>query len=125
MFKKVAKKASGRGLSRIVRAFGWSIAGFRSALRYEEAFRQEVFLCCILVPAGLWLGETGLEKAMLTSSVLLVPIVELLNSAVESTVDRISSEQHPLSGRAKDLGSAAVFLSLVNVFAVWVLVLFI
>jgi diacylglycerol kinase (ATP) len=72
---------------------------------------------------GIWLGNSGLEKAMLCTSLLLVLIVELLNSAVESTVDRISSDQHPLSGRAKDLGSAAVFLSLVNAFVVWFLIL--
>lgn len=118
------KKESGQGLSRIIRAFGWSIAGFRSALRHEEAFRQEIALCLILIPVGAWLGSSGLEKAMLCASLLLVLVVELINSAIESTVDRISSDQHPLSGRAKDLGSAAVFLSLANVFIVWVLVLF-
>lgn len=119
----MVQKVSGQGMGRIIRAFGWSIAGFRSALRYEEAFRQEILCCLVLMPVGLWLGESGLEKAILTGSLFLVLIVELLNSAVESTVDRISSDQHPLSGRAKDLGSAAVFLSLVNVVVVWTLLL--
>jgi diacylglycerol kinase (ATP) len=108
---------------RIINAFRWSLAGFRSTLRNEEAFRQEVMGFIVLAPIGYWLGDTGVERALLIGSLLLVLIVELLNSAVESAIDRIGMEHHPLSGRAKDQGSAAVFVSLINAFLVWLLVL--
>ena len=112
-----------RGLRRILNAFGFSIAGFRDCFRHEEAFRQEVFVLLLLVPAGLWLGNGPVERALLVGSLLVVPIVELLNSAVETNVDRVGLERHELSRRAKDIASAAVFLSIILAALVWVLVL--
>ena len=112
-----------KGITRIVKAMGYSWQGFRAAYQQEEAFRQEVLLSIILLPAGLFLGETGVEKALLMGSVILLPLVEILNSALEAVVDRFGGELHELSGRAKDLGSAAVFLAVVNLITVWVLVL--
>ena len=97
----------------------FSAAGFRAAWRGEEAFRQEVVLAAILMPAALWLGQTMLQRAILIGTCLLVLIVELLNSAVESVVDRIGHDLHELSGQAKDMGSAAVLLSLINTAIVW------
>ena len=102
---------------------GYSAAGLKAAFINEQAFRQELYALIILIPLGLWLGENGTERALLISSLLLVPIVELLNSAVEAVVDRIGSEQHELSGRAKDIGSAAVFLTIILTCMVWALVL--
>lgn len=107
------------GMRRLILAFVNSWQGFKGAFRSEAAFRQEVALAVVLLPLGVWLGKTPIEKALLVSSVLLVLIVELLNSAVEAVVDRVGQEHHELSGRAKDLGSAAVFLSLVLVGATW------
>ena len=112
------------GLRRVWNAFCYSMDGFRAALRHEDAFRQELILAAILIPVALVLPASGLGKALMVGSVLLVLMVELLNSAVEATVDRISVENHELAKRAKDIGSAAVFLSLVNVPVVWGLVLF-
>jgi diacylglycerol kinase (ATP) len=109
---------------RLFRAFGYSFKGLRAAFVNEAAFRQEVILSIVLIPLGLRLGATGLERALLVGSVLLVIIVELLNSGIEAVVDRLGDEQHELSGRAKDIGSAAVLFSLINVFAVWALILF-
>lgn len=111
------------GLRRLINAAGYSIEGLAAAARHEDAFRQELALAAVLVPLGLWLGKTGVERALLVASVLLVLVVELLNSAIEATVDRVSLDQHRLAKRAKDLGSAAVMLSLANVAAVWLLVL--
>ena len=111
------------GLQRLLNACGNSVHGFRSAFRHEEAFRQEVLLAVILIPIALLLDVSGAGKAMMIASVVLMLIVELLNSAVETAVDRISLDQHELSKRAKDIGSAAVFLSLANVAVVWALVL--
>jgi diacylglycerol kinase (ATP) len=111
------------GLHRLISATRYSLSGLAAALRYEEAFRQEVMLAAILMPTGVMLGKTGVERALLVGSVLLVLIVELLNSAIEATVDRVSLDDHSLAKRAKDLGSAAVMLSLLNVAVVWVLVL--
>jgi len=111
------------GLRRLINAFGYSMAGFQAAYRHEDAFRQEVRLALVLVPLGLYLGEDGIARALLVGSVLLVMLVELLNSAIEATVDRISLENHLLAKRAKDIGSAAVLLSLVSLAAVWGLVL--
>lgn len=111
------------GLRRILRAFGYSLAGFRAGFRHEAAFRQEVLIALAVVPLGLWLGESGVERALLAGSWLLVIIVELLNSAVEATVDRFGPEHHQLSGRAKDIGSAAVFLAISLALLVWVLIL--
>ena len=112
------------GLRRIINASKFSWQGFKSAYNNEAAFRQEVMLAAVLAPVGLWIGDSGLDKAMLVSALFLVLIVELLNSAVEAVVDRFGAENHELSGRAKDIGSAAVFVSLMNVLVVWYLVLF-
>jgi len=111
------------GLRRMWNALFYSMDGFRAAFRHEDAFRQEVLLACLLIPFAVFLPATGAGKALMVGSVLLVLIVELLNSAVEATVDRISLENHLLAKRAKDLGSAAVFVSLVNVVVVWGFVL--
>ena len=112
------------GLRRIWNAFFYSMEGFKAAFHNEDAFRQEVLLAAILIPLALFLPATGLGKALMVTSVLLVLVVELLNSAIEATVDRISFENHQLAKRAKDIGSAAVFVSLWNVVVVWGLVLF-
>ena len=112
------------GLKRVWNALFYSIDGMRAALRHEDAFRQEVFLAALLIPAALFTPASGPGKALMIAVVLLVLIVELLNSAVEAAVDRISLENHALAKRAKDIGSAAVLVSLVNVVAVWLLVLF-
>ncbi|HNZ56206.1 MAG TPA: diacylglycerol kinase [Methylophilaceae bacterium] len=112
------------GLSRLVNAFGYSVEGFKAAFKHEDAFRQEVFLSLILVPLGLYLGKTGAEKALLVTVILLVLIVELFNSAIEAAVDHTSLERHLLAKRAKDIGSAAVFVALAVAVIVWGLVLF-
>jgi len=111
------------GVRRLLAACGYSMRGFAAAFRHEAAFRQELLLALALIPAALFIDAGGGAKALLIASVLLVLVVELLNSAIEAAVDRISLENHELAGRAKDLGSAAVFLSLVNVVVVWALVL--
>jgi diacylglycerol kinase (ATP) len=111
------------GLTRIARAFRYSFQGLRAAFRHEAAFRQELMLAFPLLPLGLWLGEGGVERALLVGSWLLVLIVELLNSAMEATVDRFGPEHHALSGRAKDMGSAAVMLSICLAMLVWTLIL--
>jgi diacylglycerol kinase (ATP) len=111
------------GLRRILSATRNSFAGFVAAFRHEDAFRQELVMAAVLVPLGIWLGSTGLERALLVASVLLVLIVELLNSAVEATVDRISFDNHLLAKRAKDIGSAAVMLALATTAIVWLLIL--
>ena len=111
------------GLQRLINATRYSLAGLTAATRNEDAFRQELLLAAVLVPVGLWLGHSGTDKALLVGSVLLLLIVELLNSAIEAAVDRVSLEDHALAKRAKDIGSAAVMLSLVNLAAVWLLVL--
>lgn len=113
-----------KGFKRILKATQYSWQGIRAAYKHEEAFRQEAWLCMVLIPLGLYLGETGVEKALLVAATMLVPIVEILNSAIEAVVDRFGSELHELSGRAKDMGSAAVALSLVLMSVVWFLVLF-
>jgi len=107
----------------VLNAAGYSWAGLTAAFRHEDAFRQEVFLAVLLIPLALYLSETGIERALMIGAVLLVLIVELLNSALEAAVDRISLEHHLLIKRAKDMGSAAVMIALVNVVAVWALVL--
>ncbi|HUW51622.1 MAG TPA: diacylglycerol kinase [Sulfuricella sp.] len=111
------------GLRRLWNAFHYSLAGFGAAYQNEDAFRQETLLAAVLVPLALFLPTGPVGKALMIASMLLVLIVELLNSAVEATVDRISLEDHQLAKRAKDIGSAAVLLSLVNLAAVWALVL--
>ncbi|HSR36841.1 MAG TPA: diacylglycerol kinase [Desulfurivibrionaceae bacterium] len=116
-------KASGNGLGRIMNAWGWSLQGLRAAFRHEAAFRQELMATVVLLPLGLWLGNNGIEKTLLAGSLLLVLIVELLNSAVEAVVDRIGPDHHELAGRAKDLGSAAVLLAIATTLLTWFLVL--
>jgi diacylglycerol kinase (ATP) len=111
------------GPVRLSRAFGSTWRGFLAAWREEEAFRQECLLALAIVPLGLWLGESGIERALLVGPMLLILVVELLNSAVEATVDRIGVERHPLSGIAKELGSAAVFVAFVLLGLNWLLVL--
>ncbi len=111
------------GFARIYAAFFHSMRGFKATWRHEEAFRLEVYLFVIGSPLGLWLGITGVEKALLVGSLILVMIVELLNTGIEIVVDRISFERHELSGRAKDVGSAAVLSSLLLAGLVWVLIL--
>ena len=111
------------GFTRLWNALHYSIAGLGAAYRHEAAFRQEVWLALVLVPGALFLGRDGLSRAALIASVLLVLIVELLNSAVEAAVDRTSFDQHHLAKRAKDIGSAAVLIALLNVVVVWACVL--
>ena len=112
-----------RGLLHAWRATGIALQGLRAAWRHEDAFRQEVFIAAIAIPVALLLPASTTGKALMISSILLVLIVELLNSALESAVDHTSLEQHPLAKRAKDIASAAVFLSIVNAVAVWALVI--
>lgn len=111
------------GLTRLWNALGYSLAGFRAAYKHEDAFRQEIHLAVVLIPLALWLPSTHIGKALMIGSVLLVIIIELLNSAIEATVDRISLENHDLAKRAKDIGSSAVLVSLINVAVIWGLVL--
>ena len=112
------------GTRRLINAAGYSLAGLLAAIRNEDAFRQELALAIVLIPLGLWFGPGGLAKAALVASVLLVLIVELLNSAVEAAVDHTSLDRHPLARRAKDIGSAAVLVALMNVLATWTLIFF-
>lgn len=116
-------KQKARGWQRVVNAFGYSLKGFQACFDSEEAFRQEVWLLIPLVPLALWLGDSPVERALLVGALLLVPIVELLNSAIETTVDRFGLEHHDLSGRAKDIASAAVFSSIVFCVVIWALIL--
>jgi diacylglycerol kinase (ATP) len=111
------------GLKRVWNAFFYSMAGLRAAFVHEDAFRQETILALILIPLALWLPASNIGHALMIGAVLLVLIVELLNSAIEAVVDRVSLENHALSKRAKDIGSAAVFIALLNVVIVWGLVL--
>jgi diacylglycerol kinase (ATP) len=111
------------GLRRVWNAMFYSLAGLRSAWKHEDAFRQEAILAMLLVPLAFLLTSSNIARAAMISSVLLVLIVELVNSAIEATVDRISLENHRLAKRAKDIGSAAVFIALLNVLAVWGLAL--
>lgn len=111
------------GLIRLLNAFGNTWKGYVGAFREEAAFRQELALCALLFPLGLWLGENGVERALLVGPIFIILIVELLNSGIEATVDRVGLERHPLSGLAKDLGSAAVFTSFAMLAVVWALVL--
>ncbi|MBF0126395.1 MAG: diacylglycerol kinase [Magnetococcales bacterium] len=116
-------KPGATGLTRVIDAAGYSWAGLRAAWRHEAAFRQEAALALALIPLGFWLGNGALERGMLVGSLLLVLVIELLNSGIEAVVDRIGPEHHPLAGRAKDLGSAAVLIGLLIVALVWGLIL--
>jgi diacylglycerol kinase (ATP) len=111
------------GIKRLANAFTYSVAGTLAAFKHEDAFRQEVILSTILIPLAIYLGQTAIEQALMIASILLIIIVELLNSSVEATVDRISVKRHKLSKRAKDIGSAAVFFSLINAAVIWFLIL--
>jgi diacylglycerol kinase (ATP) len=110
------------GWARIWRAARYSAQGLRAAFAGEEAFRQELLIVAVMTPLGLWLGRSAVERALLVGTLLLTLIVELLNSAVEAAVDRIGLDRHELSGRAKDLGSAAVFVALLLTGMVWLLI---
>ena len=112
-----------RGATRLIRALGASMLGLRGAFREEAAFRQELAFALLVIPLGLWLGHSGLERAALIAPMLLILVVELINSAIEATVDRIGFERHALAGLAKDIGSAAVFMSFILLGTVWALVL--
>ena len=112
-----------RGPKRLLMAARWSMQGLRAAWLYESSFRLEVVVVLVMAPLGLLLGDTGVERALLAASVLLVLPVELLNSAVEAVIERYGPEHHELAGRAKDMGSAAVFLSLASAALVWLAVL--
>jgi diacylglycerol kinase (ATP) len=107
------------GLRRLIRATAFSVAGLRAAWQNEAAFRQECVLALVLIPTAFWLGQGAVERSLLIGSWLLVLVVELLNSGIEAIVDRVSTERHTLSGRAKDLGSAAVFMSLLLALVIW------
>lgn len=112
-------KPGTRGIKHIFDAFGYSLKGLKAAIAHEEAFRLELLAVVIMLPLAIWLGSNAVEYAMLIGSLLLVLIVELINSAVEAVVDRVGVEHHELSGRAKDIGSAAVMLTLINVTVIW------
>ena len=112
------------GIKRILNAGGYSWKGICSAYKHEAAFRQELWMAAALIPAGIYLGATFLDKAILVCSVLFILVVELLNSAIESVVDRISDEHHELAGRAKDMGSAAVLFAFIITAIAWAAVLF-
>jgi len=117
-------KPGNKGLKRIFMAGVYSWQGIKAAFENEEAFRQESFLALILIPLAVWLSDNRVEMALMIASVFLVLIVEILNSAIEAIVDRVGSDHHELSGRAKDMGSAAVLFALLNVVFVWAIVLF-
>jgi diacylglycerol kinase (ATP) len=119
----MASGSNNTGLQRLLRASVYSWQGLVAAFRNEAAFRQEVALSLIVIPLALWLGDSGTERALLVMVWVLVLVVELLNSAIEAVVDRIGAERHALAGRAKDIGSAAVLVALVNAGLVWLLVL--
>jgi diacylglycerol kinase (ATP) len=115
---------SKNGLERIAKALGYSLAGLKAAYKNEAAIRQETWLMVIFLPLAFYVGHTNIERILLIGATLLVYIVELLNSAIETAVDHTSLEAHPLAGRAKDIGSAAVFIALINFALTWGLVLF-
>ncbi len=112
------------GLRRICNAFIFSVHGIRACMRTEEAFRQEVFMAALMIPAAFWLGETSVERVLLIGVTFLMLIVELLNTGIERAIDRISFERHELSKESKDMGSAAVFLSVLLALTVWGLIAF-
>ena len=111
------------GLRRLMNAFGYSIAGTLAAFKHEDAFRQEVVLAVVLTPVALYFGDTAIHQALMISSLLFIIVIELLNSSIEATVDRISVKHHKLAKRAKDIGSAAVLFSLINAAVIWFLLL--
>jgi diacylglycerol kinase (ATP) len=111
-----------RGVDRLIKAFGYSIKGLRAGWRHEEAFRQELLLTAVMLPLAFWVGRGPFDYAVLIGSLFIVLITELFNSSIEALTNRVSEEQHELSGRAKDLAAAAVFLSLIMTAVIWVLV---
>ena len=113
-----------KGLTRIINAIAFSMAGFYAAFKNEHAFRQEIFLALILIPLGALIGESPMQKSLLVSSIFLVLIVELINSGIEATIDRISLKKNELAKRAKDIASAAVFLTIMNAIITWTMILF-
>ncbi len=121
--ERVVARGKPRGLTRFILACGASFRGLAGAFREEAAFRQELAFAALVIPLGLWFGRTGVERALLIAPMLIILIIELVNSAIEATVDRIGLERHALAGLAKDIGSAAVFMSFVLLGAVWLLVL--
>ncbi|MBL7002918.1 MAG: diacylglycerol kinase [Gammaproteobacteria bacterium] len=112
-----------KGLTRIVNAFGYSMQGFSAAYKHEEAFRQEILLAVVLIPLAFYLDVSTIERLLMVLSVLFVLVVEIINSAIEAVVDRFGGEHHELSGRAKDMGSAAVWLALAMLSFTWVMIL--
>jgi diacylglycerol kinase (ATP) len=112
-----------RGPRQILQAMRYSLQGLRAAWRYESSFRMEVYVSAVLAPAALWLGADGIERALLLGALVLVLVAELLNGAVEAIVDKTTPEHNELAGRSKDMGSAAVFLCMLNVVVVWALIL--
>lgn len=118
------QKVNGTGMARLKRAINCSSVGIVAAFRNEEAFRQEVLLCAVLLPLACWLGNTNVERALLAGSLILLVLVELINTAIEVVVNRISTDRHELSGLAKDLGSAAVSMAILHAVIIWLLVLF-
>ena len=112
-----------RGPARILKATVWSMQGLRAAWLHESSFRLEVYLFVVLAPLGWWLGGNGVERVLLIGSMLLVLGIELLNSAIEAVIERYGAEHHELAGRAKDMGSAAVFVLMMNVLLCWGLIL--
>ena len=116
------KSHNNTGIKRIINATRYSLAGLRAAWKNEAAFRQELLLAIVLIPAAMWMGSTATQRALLISTCLIVLITELLNTAVETAVDRVGMDLNDLSGRAKDLGSAAVFVSLMLTAVVWGLI---
>jgi diacylglycerol kinase (ATP) len=112
-------KEGGTGMAHLLRAFGYSMTGLRTTFLHESAFRQELLLCAVAMPLGMWLGESAVERVLLVGSLLLVLALELMNTAIENAIDRISPERHELAKRSKDAGSASVFVGLVLAGFVW------
>jgi len=117
-------KPGTRGLKHIIQAGGYSLKGLKAAITHEEAFRLELMAMVVMIPLAVWLGQSAIDYALLVGSLLLVLIVELINSALEAVVDRVGVEHHELSGRAKDIGSAAVLIALINVSVIWGVILY-
>lgn len=116
-------KDTSTGITRILKAFGYTFDGLKAAFREDVAFRQEIYMSAVLIPAALWLTGDGLSRALMIGSLFLILIFELMNSAIEAIVDRIGPEIHPLSKKAKDVGSAAVFFAFINAALTWFFVL--
>lgn len=112
-------KTGATGFTRIINAAGYSWLGFKAAYKHEAAFRQELWLCIVLAPVALYFGQSSAEKAILIASLVFILLIEILNSALEAVVDRFGDEIHPLAGRAKDMGSAAVFLAFIVAGLIW------